>query len=153
MGLAGSPSIWVTWPSLTKTRCPQPPAQNGQTECTTLSASDVRGRSVWLRWDIEAVPRPSRSRPLTCLSSGHDPMNVFSPKETSAPPTPAPHRIPAGRDVNRCEGKPLLLATAQRAEHLLRVALPGHHGGRDLVELEVGVAAEGPQCGVGHVHV
>jgi len=26
-------------------------------------------------------------------------MNVFSPKETSAPPTPAPHRIPAGCDV------------------------------------------------------
>ena len=44
IGLAGLPSIWVIFSSLTKTFCAQPTAQYGQTESTTRSASLVRGR-------------------------------------------------------------------------------------------------------------
>ena len=63
MGLAGSPSTWVTRPSLTYTFWPQPTAQNGQTESTTESASAVRGVSDLVVGDSTADPRPSRSRP------------------------------------------------------------------------------------------
>ena len=46
IGLSGSPSIWVTSPSLTKTRCPQPTAQYGQTERAIESAVSVRAVSA-----------------------------------------------------------------------------------------------------------
>jgi hypothetical protein len=55
-GSPGSPSIWVTSPSFTKTRWPQPTAQYGQMDLTTSSASDVRGlRCAW-RADCAALP-------------------------------------------------------------------------------------------------
>ena len=46
IGLSGSPSIWMTLPSLTKTRWPQPTAQYGQTERATESAVSVRAVSA-----------------------------------------------------------------------------------------------------------
>lgn len=50
-GESGSPSIWVTRPSLTKTSCPQPTAQKGQTDLTTLSAICVLETSPSVRRD------------------------------------------------------------------------------------------------------
>jgi hypothetical protein len=61
----------MTVPSWTKTSCPQPTAQYGQTDLTTRSAPPVRGRSSRERLDCAARPRPSES-PRICLSTGHD---------------------------------------------------------------------------------
>ena len=79
IGLAGSPSIWTTFSSLTNTFCAQPTAQNGHTEVATRSAVVVRGWRCSLREDIAALPRPSLSAPRSCRRIGHEPMNVFSP--------------------------------------------------------------------------
>ena len=70
IGESGSPSIWVTRPSLTYTRCPQPTAQYGQTERATLSAVCVRAVSAADRGDCAAGPRPSGSVPVSCWYTG-----------------------------------------------------------------------------------
>ena len=66
---SGSPSIWVTCSSLTKTCWPQPTAQYGHTELTTRSAPAVRATSSAERAERAARPSPSGSE-ATCLTSG-----------------------------------------------------------------------------------
>ena len=66
IGLSGSPSIWMTLPSLTKIRCPQPTAQYGHTERAIESAVSVRAVSALERSDCAAAPRPSGSVPVSC---------------------------------------------------------------------------------------
>src|SRR3954454_5976477 len=68
IGLAGSPSIWVTFSSLTYTFWPQPTAQYGQIDCTTRSAVFVRGVRSSERLDCAAYPSPRGSR--SCRKSG-----------------------------------------------------------------------------------
>jgi hypothetical protein len=65
IGESGSPSTWVTRPSLLNTRCPQPTAQNGQTDFVTVSASSVRARHASVPAERAALPRPSRSDPVS----------------------------------------------------------------------------------------
>ena len=69
-GESGSPSIWVTvslpFTLATKTFCPQPTAQYGQTDLTTRSAASVRGAAASVCGERTAVPRPSWSRPVSC---------------------------------------------------------------------------------------
>src|SRR5258708_2016615 len=69
IGLSGSPSIWVTTSSWTKTRCPQPTAQNGQTDFTTRASlmRDFNSRECRER---TADPRPSLSAPSICRTTG-----------------------------------------------------------------------------------
>jgi hypothetical protein len=70
-GSPGSPSIWVTSPSFTKTRWPQPTAQYGQMDLTTSSASDVRGlRCAW-RADCAALPSARGSSPPSWRTTDH----------------------------------------------------------------------------------
>ena len=70
IGLSGSPSIWMISPSRTNTRWPQPTAQNGHTERTTSVADPVRAVSAVLAAERAAAPRPVRSPPFSCSSSG-----------------------------------------------------------------------------------
>src|SRR5207302_4161804 len=63
IGESGSPSIWITFSSLTYTFCPQPTAQYGHTDWTTLSAVLVRACRCSLRTDWAARPSPSGSPP------------------------------------------------------------------------------------------
>src|SRR4051812_29664217 len=60
-GESGSPSICVTFSSLTYTFWPQPTAQYGQTDCTTRSAVFVRGMSSSDVADCAARPSASGS--------------------------------------------------------------------------------------------
>src|SRR5438105_4820994 len=69
IGESGSPSIWTTFSSLTYTFCPQPTAQYGHTDWTTLSAVFVRGASCSERTDCAARPRPNGSPP-SCRRKG-----------------------------------------------------------------------------------
>ncbi len=70
-GESGSPSIWMTLPSLTKTCCPQPTAQYGQTDLTTASAVVVR---AWrARPLLAAAPSPRRSVPVSWRRTGQRP--------------------------------------------------------------------------------
>ncbi len=63
---SGSPSIWTTFWSLTNTFWPQPTAQYGQTDLTTLSAVFVRGLRLPVLALRVAAPSPSRSLPVSC---------------------------------------------------------------------------------------
>src|SRR5947209_75090 len=67
--------MWVISPSLTYTSCPQPTAQYGQIDCTTLSASSIRGFSVAERGDCTAGPRPSASPCRSWRRTGQDAIN------------------------------------------------------------------------------
>src|SRR3954447_24387700 len=78
IGESGSPSIWTTCSSLTKTRCPQPTAQYGQTLCTTRSAVAVRETTFSVALLGAALPRPSGSLPVSCRYTGHVLSQVFT---------------------------------------------------------------------------
>ncbi len=69
-GLSGSPSIWMTFSSFTKTFCPQPTAQYGQTLRATRSAVTVRAVICSVCAERTAGPRPRGSAPLNCRSTG-----------------------------------------------------------------------------------
>src|SRR6185312_11576033 len=66
IGESGSPSIWVTRPPETYTRWPQPTAQYGHTDWTTLSAVSVRDLIRSVLDDRAAAPRPRSSLPVNC---------------------------------------------------------------------------------------
>src|SRR5215469_12441523 len=78
-GESGSPSIWVTLPPDTYTSCPQPTAQYGQIDLTTLSAVAVLGcrAAVWPLFT--AAPWPVLSAPVSCRYTGHSPSHVRTP--------------------------------------------------------------------------
>src|SRR5213082_3079035 len=67
--------MWVISPSLTYTSCPQPTAQYGQIDGTTLSASSIRGFSFAERGDCTAGPRPSTSPCRSWRRRGQDAIN------------------------------------------------------------------------------
>src|SRR5437868_13500171 len=67
--------MWVISPSLTYTSCPQPTAQYGQIDCTTLSASSMRGFNFAERGDCTAGPRPSASPCRSWRRTGQDAIN------------------------------------------------------------------------------
>jgi hypothetical protein len=69
-GESGSPSIWTTFSLFTNTFWPQPTAQYGQTDFTTLSAVAMRGSRCRDAGDWTAAPRPSLSAPLSCRTTG-----------------------------------------------------------------------------------
>lgn len=66
--------MWVMRPSSTKMRWPQPTAQYGHTDGTTLSAVVTRAGLDDAAADRAASPRPERSSPLSCRMTGHDSM-------------------------------------------------------------------------------
>src|SRR3954468_21609683 len=78
IGESGSPSIWTIFSSLTNTRWPQPTAQYGQTDFTTLSAVAVRLTTCSVALLRAAVPRPSGSAPVSCRNTGHASSHVFT---------------------------------------------------------------------------
>lgn len=80
MGESGSPSIWTTRSSRTYTFWAQPTAQYGQIDLTTRSAVAVRARSAAVLADFTAAPRPLRSSPVNCRSSGQ--RMSMTPPET-----------------------------------------------------------------------
>src|SRR3954468_19981125 len=84
IGESGSPSIWTISSSLTNTRCPQPTAQYGQTEVTTLSAVAVLLTTLSVALLRAATPRPSGSEPVSCRNTGHASSHVFT--QRSLPP-------------------------------------------------------------------
>src|SRR3954469_14661156 len=69
-GGSGSPSIWITFSSFTYTFWPQPTAQYGQIDWTTLSAVFVRGTSSSERADRAARPSASGSPASWRISGG-----------------------------------------------------------------------------------
>src|SRR3954462_12981307 len=79
IGESGSPSIWTIFSSLTYTRWPQPTAQYGQTDFTTLSARPVGLPPCSVALRRAAPPRPSGSEPVSCRTTGHAPSHVFTP--------------------------------------------------------------------------
>src|SRR3954449_11894542 len=97
IGESGSPSIWTIFSSLTNTRCPQPTAQYGQTDFTTLSAVAVRLTTCSVALLRAAVPRPSGSDPVSCRNTGHASSHVFT--QRSLPSRRLPRR--SGRDGTR----------------------------------------------------
>src|SRR3954453_13275147 len=75
-GESGSPSTCTTFSSSTYTFCPQPTAQNGQIDLTTLSAVATRGCSSALARLFAAAPRAVRSPSVSCRTTGHDSSQV-----------------------------------------------------------------------------
>src|SRR3954463_12564343 len=78
IGESGSPSICTTCSSLTKTRCPQPTAQEGHTLSPTRSAVAVRDTTDSVAWLRAALPRPSGSEPVSWRYTGHASSHVFT---------------------------------------------------------------------------
>src|SRR5581483_2555463 len=69
IGLSGSPSICTIFSSLTKIFCPQPTAQNGQIDFTTLASTVLAFQSA-VRCDWAAEPNASGSAPPAWRKTG-----------------------------------------------------------------------------------
>ena len=111
IGESGSPSIWTTRSSLTKTRCPQPTAQYGQTLRATRSAVLVRAvdlpgaRRGDRRPAAENVARPELpdDRPVQDTQSAHEAtvahpatrraVRSHLPEPPNRTPSPRPNAI------------------------------------------------------------
>src|SRR5690349_14742192 len=85
LGLACSPSTWITLPSFTYASWAQPTAQKGQIDCATWSASAMRGRSAFDLGDCAARPSPSGSPSRSWRTTGHEPSSLLNATDPVVP--------------------------------------------------------------------